>query len=79
MGAQRNGWRTSTGKPPANLDLFLRLDAQVTAIEQRGIEVGFWHIRREYNDESDELAKVAAEYGALQAQTRVEEEAVYVF
>ncbi|KAI0348460.1 ribonuclease H-like protein [Trametopsis cervina] len=77
---RRNGWRTSAGKPPANLDLFLRLDAQVTTIEQRGIEVGFWHIRREYNGESDELAKVAAEYGALQTPVQpVQEEAVYVF
>ncbi|KAI0348462.1 ribonuclease H-like protein [Trametopsis cervina] len=58
---QRNGWRTCAGKSPANLDLFLKLDAAITSVERRrAVQVGFWHIPRKYNTEADELATAAA-------------------
>ncbi|KAF8071634.1 ribonuclease H-like domain-containing protein [Lyophyllum atratum] len=53
------GWRNSYGKRPANLDLFVGLDDRATRLEQEGIEVGFWHIPREFNVLADEQAKMA--------------------
>ena len=50
--------RTSQGKRPANLDLYLKLDEAVSCVEKEGIDVGFWIIPRELN-KADELAKKA--------------------
>lgn len=53
--------RTSDGRTPANLDLFLALDQEITATEKKhGILVGFWYIPRKYNTIADRLAKDAA-------------------
>ncbi|KAK0195052.1 ribonuclease H-like domain-containing protein [Armillaria mellea] len=52
------GMRTSQGKRPANLDLYLKLDEAVSCVEKEGIDVGFWIIPRELN-KADELAKKA--------------------
>ncbi|SJK97113.1 uncharacterized protein ARMOST_00363 [Armillaria ostoyae] len=52
------GMRTSQGKRPANLDLYLKLDEAVSSVEKEGIDVGFWIIPRELN-KADELAKKA--------------------
>lgn len=60
---QVNKWRTSKGTPPVNLDLFLALDSAVSLHESKGVEVGFWHIARRYNDTADCLAKGAAVMG----------------
>ncbi|EPS96690.1 hypothetical protein FOMPIDRAFT_1130012 [Fomitopsis schrenkii] len=58
---KRNGMRASDGRTPANLDLFLRLDEEITAIEQtHDIRIGFWHVAREFNTIADRLAKDAA-------------------
>ncbi|KDR79284.1 hypothetical protein GALMADRAFT_93193 [Galerina marginata CBS 339.88] len=56
---RKRRWRTSGGKKPANLDLFLKLDDLVSSLEQDGIAVGFLHIPREFNQKADELAKRA--------------------
>lgn len=48
------------GCKPANLDLFLLLDQEIIAIEQKhGVEVGFWHVPREFNTIADRLARDA--------------------
>lgn len=53
--------RTSEGRTPANLHLFLKLDEEAVAAEARhGIVVGFWYIPRKYNTIADRLAKDAA-------------------
>ncbi len=52
--------RTSRGKRPANLDLYLKLDKAVSSVEKEGIDVGFWIIPRELN-KADELAKKATQ------------------
>ncbi|KAK0240676.1 ribonuclease H-like domain-containing protein [Armillaria nabsnona] len=54
------GMRTSKGKRPANLDLYLKLDEAVSSVEKEGIDVGFWIISRELN-KADELAKQATQ------------------
>lgn len=55
-----NGMRTSQGKPPVNLDLYLKLDEVVSSVEKEGIDVGFWIIPREL-DKADKLAKKATQ------------------
>ncbi|KAK0213179.1 ribonuclease H-like domain-containing protein [Desarmillaria ectypa] len=52
------GMRTSQGKRPANLDLYLELDEAISSVERKGIDVGFWLIPRELN-KADGLAKKA--------------------
>ncbi|KAF8883646.1 ribonuclease H-like domain-containing protein [Gymnopilus junonius] len=56
---RRRGWRTSYGKEPTNLDLFMKLDEYVTTLEDDKVAVGFWHIPRELNRNADALAKRA--------------------
>ncbi|KAG6873600.1 hypothetical protein C0995_013973 [Termitomyces sp. Mi166 len=53
-------WRTSSGRVPLNLDLFRALDTLISSVEDRGINVGFWHIQRQFNTLADSLAKEAA-------------------
>ena len=60
---QNNGFRTNRNTKPANLDLFMKLDAAITIEEEKNINVGFWHVHRVYNTIADKLAKEAAELG----------------
>lgn len=60
---RKNGWRTSKGVEPANLDLFLALDRVLTIYEAKNVTIEFWHIPREHNKLADRLAKAAAAYG----------------
>jgi len=53
------GWRKSDGKPPANLDLFKKLDEYATILEKDRVAVGFWHVPRAFNYRADKLAKEA--------------------
>ena len=49
-----NGLRKSNSQRPSNLDLFLKLDAEVEARERRhDCKVKFWHIDRTYNPIAD--------------------------
>ncbi|KAF2087069.1 ribonuclease H-like protein [Saccharata proteae CBS 121410] len=57
---KKNGWRTSKGTTPANLDLFLVLDAAMKTLEAKNVTIGLWHIPRENNKLADRLAKAAA-------------------
>ncbi|KAI4182842.1 MAG: hypothetical protein LQ346_006466 [Caloplaca aetnensis] len=59
-----NNFRTSQNTRPANLDLFLQLDAALTTEEvTQDVKIGFWHIARGYNSIADALAKEAAQDG----------------
>ncbi|USP79252.1 ribonuclease H-like protein [Curvularia clavata] len=61
-----NGWRTSKGTRPLNLDLFLALDALVATHEANSnVKIGFWRIPRAHNTIADNLAKMAAIHGDL--------------
>lgn len=61
---QNNNLRTKRNTKPANLDLFLRLDAALTAEENKqAVKIGFWHVPREYNTLADGLAKDASQLG----------------
>ena len=52
---------TSPATDVANLDLFMKLDQGIEAIErERDIKIGFWHVSREYNTIADRLATAAA-------------------
>ncbi|KAK4539591.1 hypothetical protein LTR36_010527 [Oleoguttula mirabilis] len=53
-------WRTSAGKAIKNKDLWECLLAEVNKFAQQGMEVVFWRIPREWNDEADAAAKEAA-------------------
>ena len=48
--SQRNGWRTSLGSTPANLDLFLQLEREMEDLEVgNNVKFGFWHVPRHLN------------------------------
>lgn len=64
MVGQGNGFRTSQGKTPANLDLFMQLDEILCIGEaKKEVDIGFWHVPREYNTIADRLAKEASHDG----------------
>jgi ribonuclease HI len=56
---QKNNWKTKQGRPPANADLFSRLDNAVTEYENNGLKIQFLHVERELNSIADNLAKRA--------------------
>lgn len=58
-----NGWRTAKNTPVKNRDLWTELLARKNAIEGRGAVVNFWHVRREKNQEADQLAKAGLNSG----------------
>ncbi|KAI4527153.1 ribonuclease H-like protein [Schizophyllum commune Loenen D] len=58
---KRNGWRTSLGSTPANMDLFLQLEREMEDLEvDNNVKFGFWHVPRHLNQEADKLAKIGA-------------------
>ena len=66
---QVNGFKTTQGRAPDNLDLFLRLDSMIETQEAvHHLKIGFLHIRREYNEVADRHAKHAADVGASSTQ-----------
>lgn len=58
-----NGWRTSTGASVANRDLFEKVQGAVDQAKRAGIEIRFWHVGREFNEDADELANMAFDDG----------------
>ncbi|CAF9905796.1 hypothetical protein IMSHALPRED_003979 [Imshaugia aleurites] len=64
---KNNNLRTNRNTKPANLDLFVKLDAEITAQETVSpVKVGFWHVPREHNAIADALAKEASLRGDLE-------------
>lgn len=64
---KNNNLRTNRNTKPANLDLFVKLDAEVTTQETIcPVKVGFWHVPREHNAIADALAKEASLRGDLE-------------
>ncbi|WEW57670.1 ribonuclease H [Emydomyces testavorans] len=61
---KRNGYTNCKGRPVANKSIFLAIEEEFCALEQRGVEVLFWHVPREYNAEADELASRALQNAA---------------
>ncbi|KAG6918196.1 hypothetical protein DXG01_015985 [Tephrocybe rancida] len=54
------GWKKSNGRVSVNLDLFRKLDSLVCSVEERGINVAFWHVLHKFNTLATSLAKKAA-------------------
>jgi len=68
---KHNKFRTAKGTTPANIDLFLELDAGITTLEvKHNMRVGFWHVSRKLNAIADRLAKKAAENGSVASRLR---------
>lgn len=53
---KENGYRTSKGTQVTNSALFEELQGLIGQLNERGIEVLFWHVPRNWNKEADELA-----------------------
>ncbi|PVH83507.1 ribonuclease H-like protein [Cadophora sp. DSE1049] len=56
---ERNGWRTAKGGPVVNERLFNEVRGLIKELAGLGVEVLFWHVRREENSEADRLANGA--------------------
>ncbi|KAG4432168.1 hypothetical protein IFR05_012360 [Cadophora sp. M221] len=56
---ERNGWKTVKGQQVVNEELFKDLLDQYKALVDSGVEVLFWHVRREFNAEADRLVNDA--------------------
>jgi ribonuclease HI len=61
-----NNWKTSTGAPVKNKDLWECLLGEVERWNEEGMRIQFWRIPREWNTEADQHAKVAATKSASQ-------------
>ena len=56
---RENGWKTASGHPVINQDLWNKLEAKLRDVEEQGMLVRFWQIPREWN-EADKYAKIGA-------------------
>ncbi|KAF8250957.1 ribonuclease H-like protein [Wilcoxina mikolae CBS 423.85] len=54
---RRNGYQNFKGEALVNRDKFRQLNTLVEDLEDDGIDVLFWRVNREFNQEADELAK----------------------
>ncbi|KAF4251697.1 hypothetical protein CNMCM8980_005566 [Aspergillus fumigatiaffinis] len=59
-GWMRKGWKTSTGEPVKNKDLWQCLLGECERWADNGVKISFWRIPRELNKEADRRAKAAA-------------------
>ena len=61
---EQNGWRSRSGKPVVSKDLFQRARGMLGALEERGVIVGFEHVRGHSgiwgNEQADRLAVMGA-------------------
>ena len=57
---ERNGWRSKSGKPVVSKDLFQRARGMLSTLEEKGVVVGFEHVRGHSgvwgNEQADRLA-----------------------
>ena len=56
----RNGWRTRTGAPVKNKDLWEALLGEAERWKSIGLDLQFWRIPRDLNVEADHMAREAA-------------------
>lgn len=56
---ERNGYRTTQGTPVVNIDLFQQLVKQIYQLKESGLQIEFWKVDREFNQEADWLANDA--------------------
>ncbi|KAF7917743.1 hypothetical protein BELL_0032g00030 [Botrytis elliptica] len=54
---KENGFKTSTGKPVVNAELFRELDALISKFNHFHIPVWFWQVKKEFNASADALAR----------------------
>ncbi|RHZ68419.1 hypothetical protein CDV55_103829 [Aspergillus turcosus] len=59
----RRGWKTSTGEPVKNKDLWQCLLGECERWADNGVKISFWRIPRELNKDADRWAKDAAAEG----------------
>lgn len=52
-----NGYMNCKGGPVVNGDEFFQLNSAVEDLESDGVDVLFWRVSREFNQEADELAR----------------------
>ena len=53
---RKNGFMTARKTPVANADLFKKIDQEIDKLNQRGVQVQFWHVPRDQNKMADRLA-----------------------
>ena len=56
---RENGWKTTSGHPVMNQDLWNKLEAKLRDMEEQRMLVQFWNIAREWN-EADKYTKIGA-------------------
>ncbi|CAG8959781.1 hypothetical protein HYFRA_00001688 [Hymenoscyphus fraxineus] len=66
---KNKGWKTVKGAPVTNRNLFEKLQTAVDFAAIVGVKIEFWHVRREFNQEADELANLAFD-NSFSAQLR---------
>jgi len=55
----RNGFRASTGKKVENEVLLKKLHERIEQLAEEAMEVKFWHVKRDMNQDADRLANAA--------------------
>jgi ribonuclease HI len=58
---RRKGWKTRSGTPVKNKDLWQCLLGEIERADENGLRVKFWWIPREWNIEADHHAKAAVD------------------
>ncbi|KAJ7763091.1 ribonuclease H-like domain-containing protein [Mycena olivaceomarginata] len=56
---KENGWKNANGGRVENKADFEELDTVIEALEEDGLDVKFWLVGREHNEDADRLAKAA--------------------
>ncbi|GLI71980.1 hypothetical protein PoHVEF18_000147 [Penicillium ochrochloron] len=62
---RRKGWKTRSGTPVKNKDLWQCLLGEIERADENGLRVKFWWIPREWNIEADHHAKAAVDEAPL--------------
>ncbi|KAI0143122.1 ribonuclease H-like protein [Xylariaceae sp. FL1272] len=55
-----NGWKTASGTDVKNQDLWRKLQILMTTLNEfKGVAIDFWHVKRDMNEDADDLANLA--------------------
>ncbi|PVG00318.1 ribonuclease H-like protein [Serendipita vermifera] len=57
---KKNGWKTASGTPVKNQDLWTLLLEKIEKLESQGFSVQFFQLKRAWNEKADACAKKAA-------------------